>query len=302
MIIPAERRRVHRPERVSHPFGTIGSMYRDRERQRAAERRWYEANKAKVAAKKDRKRERLREMVRRAKEVPCLDCGVRYPYYVMDLDHVTDDKAMIVSKLVNFGATERLRAEIAKYEAVCANCHREREPCPSAGGVGPGGRESKRRSPGHLVHRTGGVDDDPAPARVPHRGDREPDGFVEIALQNVVLWVKDQRRRRCKGRPSLEEALANDFGTREQDDLDERATSGVGDGAQPIGEVRKDEELRHDDVVSELELAPSERDPELSGNGLRLGTGSPTTERASERVDLDNQRERPVTHQSMGHG
>ena len=104
----------------------IDRMYRDRERQRAAERRWYEANKARVAEKKDRKRARLREMVRQAKEVPCADCGVRYPYYVMDLDHVTDDKAMIVSKLVNFGATERLRAEIAKCQAVCANCHRER--------------------------------------------------------------------------------------------------------------------------------------------------------------------------------
>jgi hypothetical protein len=88
-------------------------MYRDREAQRAAERRWYEANKAKVAAKKDRKRERLRALVRQAKDQPCTDCGLRYPYYVMDLDHVTDDKAMIVSKLVNFGATQRVLDEIA---------------------------------------------------------------------------------------------------------------------------------------------------------------------------------------------
>jgi hypothetical protein len=44
----------------------------------------------------------------------------------MDLDHVDDDKVMIVSKLVNFGATQRVVDEIAKCEAVCANCHRER--------------------------------------------------------------------------------------------------------------------------------------------------------------------------------
>ena len=48
---------------------------------------------------------------------------MRYPYYVMELDHVGDDKAMIVSKLVNFGATQRVLEEIAKCEAVCANCH-----------------------------------------------------------------------------------------------------------------------------------------------------------------------------------
>jgi hypothetical protein len=101
-------------------------MYRDRTQQREAERRWYAANKAKVAEKKDRKRARLRELVREAKQRPCADCGVRYPYYVMDLDHVSGEKLMIVSKLVNFGATQRLVDELAKCEAVCANCHRAR--------------------------------------------------------------------------------------------------------------------------------------------------------------------------------
>ena len=101
-------------------------MYRDRERQREAERRWYGANKAKVAAKKDAKRRRLRRLVQEAKTRPCADCGLAYPYYVMDLDHLGDDKTMIVSKLINFGSTSRVLAELAKCEAVCANCHRER--------------------------------------------------------------------------------------------------------------------------------------------------------------------------------
>ena len=108
-------------------------MYRNRERQREAERRWYEANRAKVAAKKDAKRRRLRELVRAAKDHPCADCGVAYPYFVMDLDHVGDDKVMIVSKLVNFGSTSRVLAELAKCEAVCANCHRVRTWRRSAG-------------------------------------------------------------------------------------------------------------------------------------------------------------------------
>jgi hypothetical protein len=100
--------------------------YRDPAEQRAAERRWYAANKAKVAAKKDRKRERLRDLVRTAKERPCADCDGSFPYYVMDFDHVADDKSALVSKLVNFGAVQRLLDEMDKCEVVCANCHRIR--------------------------------------------------------------------------------------------------------------------------------------------------------------------------------
>ncbi len=34
-----------------------------------------------------RLREETRVIVREAKSVPCADCGVKYPYYVMDFDH-----------------------------------------------------------------------------------------------------------------------------------------------------------------------------------------------------------------------
>ena len=100
--------------------------YKDPARQREAERRWYRANRQAVYDKKNRKRERLRQMLRSAKEVPCTDCGVRYPYYVMDFDHVDGEKVMLVSQLVNRGSVSKLMAEIAKCEVVCANCHRIR--------------------------------------------------------------------------------------------------------------------------------------------------------------------------------
>lgn len=98
----------------------------DRERQRAAERRWYHANKAKVIAKKNRKKARLRALVQARKQVPCADCGVAYPFYVMDFDHVSGDKVMMISDLVIRGATLKLLRELEKCEVVCANCHRIR--------------------------------------------------------------------------------------------------------------------------------------------------------------------------------
>lgn len=71
--------------------------------------------------------EELREVVRRIKDQkPCVDCGVAYPYYVMDFDHQRD-KVTAVSLMVrdNWPMQDVLE-EISKCELVCANCHRER--------------------------------------------------------------------------------------------------------------------------------------------------------------------------------
>ena len=53
-------------------------------------------------------------------------CGVQYPYYVMQFDHL-GQKTLKLSgdQCWNYGRT-RLIAEIAKCEVVCANCHFER--------------------------------------------------------------------------------------------------------------------------------------------------------------------------------
>jgi L-lysine 2,3-aminomutase len=65
-------------------------------------------------------------MVQAKKEEPCADCGVSYPYYVMDFDHVSGEKVMMISQLVLRGATTKLMTELEKCEVVCANCHRIR--------------------------------------------------------------------------------------------------------------------------------------------------------------------------------
>lgn len=59
-----------------------------------------------------------------AKNVPCTDCGIKYPSYVMDFDHVRGEKQF------NIGSypltTIPLAKEIEKCDVVCSNCHRER--------------------------------------------------------------------------------------------------------------------------------------------------------------------------------
>ncbi len=60
------------------------------------------------------------------KSRPCADCGIQYPFYVMDFDHregVTKEFALnSVTRLTR----EAILREIAKCDVVCSNCHRER--------------------------------------------------------------------------------------------------------------------------------------------------------------------------------
>lgn len=67
--------------------------------------------------------------VRGIKEkTPCADCGHCFHHIAMDFDHLPGQKKLfsistMVMKTVSF---ERIDAEIAKCEIVCANCHRIR--------------------------------------------------------------------------------------------------------------------------------------------------------------------------------
>lgn len=73
-----------------------------------------------IAAKK-----KLRDFVKSKKNVPCTDCELNYPYYVMQFDHLRD-KRYHISTLVNSNNLQKLEDELAKCEVVCANCHAER--------------------------------------------------------------------------------------------------------------------------------------------------------------------------------
>jgi len=66
-----------------------------------------------------------REVIRKAKDVPCMDCGGKFPSVCMDFDHVRGKKSFTIAGVMHY-KLERLLAEIAKCDVVCANCHRLR--------------------------------------------------------------------------------------------------------------------------------------------------------------------------------
>lgn len=83
-------------------------------------------------AKNEKERVR-RKVVRRSailaakKDVPCMDCGGRFPTCVMQFDH--RDPSTKTKRFRSPGAMaartslEEFEAEIAKCDIVCANCH-----------------------------------------------------------------------------------------------------------------------------------------------------------------------------------
>lgn len=80
--------------------------------------------KAKGKPIRDRHRAKRRAILDDIKNKPCAECGVWYPPYVMELDHL-GDKEFNIGSGNRFSMTQ-LMEEIDKTEVVCANCHRVR--------------------------------------------------------------------------------------------------------------------------------------------------------------------------------
>jgi hypothetical protein len=83
-----------------------------------------------VSKRLDEKRaywRRQAAMLDRLRDVPCADCGGRFPPCSMDFDHRSpSEKTSRVPALIGRSGDARILAEAAKCDIVCANCHRER--------------------------------------------------------------------------------------------------------------------------------------------------------------------------------
>lgn len=94
------------------------------------ERRPYNQRKYRVdyIRKRKRARERCREMacyIRELRSKPCLDCKQVFPWYVMEHDHVRGKRFRCISGMSS-QSKEKIDAEAALCDLVCANCHRKR--------------------------------------------------------------------------------------------------------------------------------------------------------------------------------
>ena len=102
--------------------------YKDKEKQRMAQRAWAtkyraEHNDKKIAYSKHRKRKSATFLRRYKEMVGCIDCVMKYPHFVLQFDHLRDKK-MNIAKMASGGySMKAIKDEIRKCEVVCANCH-----------------------------------------------------------------------------------------------------------------------------------------------------------------------------------
>lgn len=66
------------------------------------------------------------QIIQQAKDKPCADCGVKYIPFVMHFDHRDPSTKFRNVSLMGSYSKERILAEIAKCDVVCANCHAKR--------------------------------------------------------------------------------------------------------------------------------------------------------------------------------
>ena len=67
------------------------------------------------------------DIIIKYKSVPCKDCNISYPPYMMDFDHInSSEKICNISQMRELYYSNKLIQEIEKCEVVCSNCHRIR--------------------------------------------------------------------------------------------------------------------------------------------------------------------------------
>jgi hypothetical protein len=93
---------------------TTGWRARNQDRAHAYQKTY---NKARTASRQ--------AVLHAAKDKPCADCGIRYPPYVMDFDHVRGEKKQCIGRMLS-QSLQAILEEIEKCDVVCSNCHRER--------------------------------------------------------------------------------------------------------------------------------------------------------------------------------
>lgn len=101
------------------------------EQSRKNQAAWRKRNPVKAAETSRAQQIRRLDYLRRLKtETPCADCGLHFPYYMMEFDHVKapPKKGNGKKKRVSINAMSfaDMLVELDKCDIVCANCHSAR--------------------------------------------------------------------------------------------------------------------------------------------------------------------------------
>jgi hypothetical protein len=106
-----------------HALRTYANLLERRRRATAEE--WAPGKSLRIAAQRARWRANA-AMLDELRDVPCADCGRRFPPCVMQFDHRDPaTKKYEVTRIIT-RARSVILAEVARCDIVCTNCHRDR--------------------------------------------------------------------------------------------------------------------------------------------------------------------------------
>lgn len=122
---PLVGRARERHRKYMHEYYRKNKHRIDKEKARQATLRHYYKHKDRLLAQTRERQQIGQQMIDEAKSRPCMDCGIQYPTYIMDFDHVRGVKRFYIGGAAG-RSLKTLGEEIAKCDVVCSNCHRER--------------------------------------------------------------------------------------------------------------------------------------------------------------------------------
>jgi hypothetical protein len=99
---------------------------RNRAASDARSKKWKSENPKRVRETNAKYQARKKDIILKAKDKPCAECGVKYPPCVMDFHHVKGKKSFSIAARRTSTSPAKLVSEIAKCIVLCANCHRLR--------------------------------------------------------------------------------------------------------------------------------------------------------------------------------
>lgn len=87
-----------------------------------------DGQKEKTRARLRDSRSKIRKHIQEYKQDrTCTDCLEDYPYWILEFDHINDDKDFTIGQFQETTSSlDVIIAEIEKCEVVCANCHKNR--------------------------------------------------------------------------------------------------------------------------------------------------------------------------------
>lgn len=90
------------------------------------QKEYYKKNPESINKSLINRRAKIKKLIEECKNIPCADCGIKYPPFVMDFDHLYDKEFNISIASNKAYSEDKVWNEIKKCEVVCANCHRIR--------------------------------------------------------------------------------------------------------------------------------------------------------------------------------